>query len=271
MVCFKTIIEQAARMGGEVIRNNIKGRLTVRQKDNFDFVTNSDVASEDAIRKILQKEFPDFDFIGEESTYGGDASERSMLEALPEEGYAWIVDPLDGTTNFIRGIPQFCVSIALAQGKRLIAGAVYDVSADEMFSAEVGKGAFLNGKRIWVSRPQCTKDMIIGMAFPAARIDERGKVLEMLERMSREIGSVRIYNCAALMMCYVACGRLDASFERGIHIWDIAAGTVLIREAGGEVLRCDGSPFDLYSREQLSGNAQTLTQLGAIWGWAEAR
>ena len=135
---------RAARAGGDVIREHLRDAHQVRAKAEFDFVTEVDALSEERIRAFLRESFPEHRFFGEESVSETPENETALLEALRPDEYTWIVDALDGTTNFIRGIPQFCVSVALAHGKELIAGAVYDVSRDEMFSAEAGKGAFCN-------------------------------------------------------------------------------------------------------------------------------
>ncbi len=252
---------RAARAGGDVIREHLRDAHQVRAKAEFDFVTEVDALSEERIRAFLRESFPEHRFFGEESVSETPENETALLEAFRPDEYTWIVDALDGTTNFIRGIPQFCVSIALARGKELIAGAVYDVSRDEMFSAEAGKGAFCNGRPIHVSQAETLGQSIVSFGFPAAERAKRASTLQALERLSEEVGSVRIFNCAALLLCYAACGRTDASFERGIHIWDMAAGIVLVREAGGTVTRCDGGPFDILSRENAVSNGRIHARL----------
>ena len=249
---------QAAHVGGEVVKAHYGHQTFVEKKLNFDYVTDVDMLSERSIREYLAKKCPDFGFMGEETVYNNYASEDAFLDDLSDDSWTWIVDPLDGTMNFIRQIPQFCVSVALAQGRELVAGAVLDVSQGAMFSAEKGRGAYLNGKPIHISPVEDLREAIIGAAFPAAEVNKRGIVMDALNRMTMDVGSIRIYNSAALMMCYIACGRLDVGFECGIHIWDMGAGTVIVREAGGEVLHCDGSPFTIYSREQFSGNPAIL-------------
>ena len=259
---FRQIAAQAARAGGTVVRAHDGRQAFVEKKLNFDYVTDVDMLSEKAIRAYLGEQCPGFRFMGEETVYQTHASEEAFLEDLAEDDWTWIVDPLDGTTNFIRRIPQYCVSVALAHGKELVAGAIYDCTQDAVFSAEKGQGAFLNGEPIHVSPVEDPREAILGAAFPAAEISLRAPVMEALNRLSAGIGSIRVYNCAALMMCYVACGRLDASFERGIHIWDIGAGAVIVREAGGEVTNTDGTPFSVFSREQFSGSPAMLRAIG---------
>ncbi len=259
---FRQIAAQAARIGGEVVKAHYGSQAFVERKLNYDFVTDVDMLSEKAIRAYLEEKCPGFGFMGEETVFRKGISEETFLDGLGEDSYTWIVDPLDGTMNYIRQIPQFCISVALAHGRELIAGAVYEVMQDAMFSAEKGKGAFLNDAPIHVSPVESAADAIIGAAFPAAEINRRGPVMDALNEMRMAIGSIRIYNCAALMMCYVACGRLDAGFEQGIHIWDIGAGAVIVREAGGSVLCCDGSAFTIRSREQFSGSPAMLKAIG---------
>ncbi|MBQ6595639.1 MAG: inositol monophosphatase [Clostridia bacterium] len=258
---YRRIAERAALAGGEVIASRLGSELTVDRKQNFDFVTEVDRAAEAAVRAVLAEEAPECGFLGEESAYLAGKTEEELLAGLSEDEYVWIVDPLDGTTNFIRGIPQFCVSVGLVRGKQPAAGAVYDVSRREMFSAALGAGATLNGAPIRVSRAAELKDAILGASFPAAEIERRGPVLRTIERLQTELGSLRIYNSAAIMLCYIACGRLDAGFERGIHSWDMAAGALLVREAGGEVRLCDGGPWSPGAGEHLSGPAPLLDAL----------
>ena len=258
----RAIAVQAARIGGEVVKAHYGHQSFVEKKLNFDYVTDVDMLSEKAIRAFLEEKCPGFGFMGEETVYQKHASEEAFLDDLDDDSWTWIVDPLDGTMNFIRQIPQFCVSVALAHGKELVAGAILDVPQGAMFSAEKGKGAYLDEQPIHVSPVEDLREAIVGAAFPAAEVSKRGPVMDALNRMSMDVGSIRIYNSAALMMCYIACGRLDVGFERGIHIWDMGAGAVIVREAGGDVLRCDGSPFTIYSREQLSGSPAMLKVVG---------
>ena len=254
----RTIAAQAARIGGEVVKAHCGRQSFIEKKLNFDYVTDVDMLSEKSIRAFLAERCPDFGFMGEETVYQQYASEEAFLNDLADDSWTWIVDPLDGTMNFIRQIPQFCVSVALAHGHELVAGAIFDVPQNAMFSAEKGRGAYLDEQPIHVSPVEDLREAMVGAAFPAAEISKRGMVMDALNRMSMDVGSIRIYNSAALMMCYIACGRLDVGFERGIHIWDMGAGAVIVREAGGEVLKCDGSPFTIYSREQLSGSPAML-------------
>lgn len=255
---FLEAARDSARGAGELIRSHLGQPHTVERKGVFDFVTEVDRKSEAYIRARLSTQFPEHGFFCEEQISGGALDEDEQLNAVPD--HVWIVDALDGTTNFIRGIPQFAVSVALAYRGELIAGAVYDPSRDELFSAEKGGGATLNGRPIHVSNVDTLGAAIVSAGFPAADMEKRAQTVERLNMLAPKLGSLRMYNCAALLLCYVAAGRTDASFELGLHLWDMAAGVLLVREAGGNVTRADGSPFDLHARDNLAGN-ETLRRL----------
>lgn len=265
METFVSAARRAALAGGEVIRGHLNARLTIEQKAHFDFGTDVDLKSEAAVRGVLAGAFPEHGFIGEETVYSSGRSEEEILASLKEDDYTWIVDALDGTTNFIRHIPQFVVSVALAKGKELIAGAIYDVSHDELFSAAAGEGAFMNGRPIRVTDTSDLDSALIGGSFPPASLTLRTPVIDAYARMAPHIGCVRVYNSCALSLCYVACGRLDACFEAGIHIWDMAAGCLIVREAGGVCEQCDGGPLTILSRDHFSGNPAVVRQLSPMF------
>lgn len=250
---FLSVAREAALAAGALVRAEARKGHTVQCKGGFDFVTEVDGMSESLIRQTISKAFPGHGFFCEEQVSGGNVPEDEILRALPE--YAWVVDALDGTTNFIRGIPQYAVSIALYHNGQPQVGVVYDPSREELFEAERGGGARLNGAAIHVSDTADMSQAIVSYGFPAADLTKRARTLERVERVAMKTGSMRIFNCAALLLCYVACGRTDLSWEEGLHLWDMAAGVLLVGEAGGLVSRIDGTPFDAYARENLAGNA----------------
>lgn len=249
---YRDIARQAALAAGEMIRGEVKKQHQVQCKGGFDFVTEVDRMSESLICSRLSQAFPTHGFFCEEQVSSADITERELLEQMPE--YTWIIDALDGTTNFIRGIPQFAVSIALFHKGKPLVGVVYDPSRDELFEAEAGCGAYLNGVPIHVSQAAHFCDAIVSFGFPAVDLGLRSHTMSLLEKLSMKVGSVRIFNCAALLLCYAACGRTDLSFEEGIHLWDMAAGILIVQEAGGSALRMDGTALDRYARENLVGN-----------------
>ena len=243
--------EAAVRTAGRMIREETSRPHTVSRKQGFDFVTEVDRRSEEIVREIVHTAFPDHTFFGEEQVSADPRGEDQVLDGAGEN--LWAVDALDGTTNFIRGIPQFAVSAALIQRGKITAGAVYDPSRDELFSAARGHGAFLNGQPIHVSGAGKLNEAILSFGYPASDFEKRAQTVERFLRVSPQLGSIRVFNCASLLLCYTACGRIDLTFEQGIHLWDMAAGLLLVEEAGGTVCALDGSPLDVHARENLAG------------------
>jgi myo-inositol-1(or 4)-monophosphatase len=216
---------RAARRAGSIINRAALdgGGFEVRAKQRNDFVTKVDKAAEDAIIEIVRKAYPDHAFLAEESGASGQAE------------YQWVIDPLDGTTNFIHGFPQYCVSIAIRHRGALAHGVIYDPIRNELFTASKGRGAFLNDRRIRVSKCVRLGDALVGTGFPfkeTARID---LYTGQLKNMMASSSGVRRAGAAALDLAYVACGRLDAFWEMGLSPWDMAAGALMILEAGGLV------------------------------------
>lgn len=259
MSCFLDVAEKAAKEAGKIVINHIHEKHIVENKAGFDFVTEIDKLSEKFIHDSISSAYPDHSFFCEEQMSSGTIDEDSYLKSL--KGYTWIVDALDGTTNFIRGIPQFAISIALIFNCEIIVGVVYDPNRDELFSAEKGKGAFLNGQQIFVSEKTFLEDTILSLGFPASDLYKRADIMKKLTRISMKIGSLRVFNCASLLLCYVSCGRTDWTFEEGIHLWDMAAGILLVKEAGGTVLNIDGTPFSIFSKSNLAGNKEIIKKV----------
>jgi myo-inositol-1(or 4)-monophosphatase len=220
------IAVRAARRAGSIInRAALDGSLDVRTKQARDYVTQVDRAAEEAVIDVVRKAYPDHAFLAEESgTTGGDAAE-----------FRWIIDPLDGTTNFIHAFPQYCVSIAVEQRGALAHAVVYDPVRNELFTASKGRGAFLNDRRIRVSKCVRLQDALVGTGFPFKEVTRLDLYLRQLRRFMETASGVRRAGAAALDLAYVACGRLDAFWELGLSPWDMAAGALLIQEAGGLV------------------------------------
>jgi len=238
-----SICEQAARAGGQVLRD-WAGRFSVRQKGPADLVTEADFASQETIREILLCQFPEHGFIGEE----GSATQT-------DAEFRWIVDPLDGTTNYVHGLPQYAVSIALAQGENLLAATIYDPSADECFTAMAGGGAWLNGRRIGASSVADPSEALVAVSLPA-KVRREGPEIALFTDVLLGTQAVRRMGSAALNLAYVAAGRLDASYATDTKAWDVAAGFLLVREAGGVVTALDGAPVELFRPRFLaSANA----------------
>ena len=255
---FLDIAKEAALSAGRMIHEETKRPHTVSRKHGFDFVTEVDRRSEEIIRGIILSAFPDHGFFGEEEVSSGTRSEDRLLDEAGE--YLWVVDALDGTTNFIRGIPQFAVSVALVRRGQIIAGAVYDPSHDELFSALRGHGATLNGQPIRVSGVGTLSDAILSFGFPASDMEIRRQTVQQFNQLAPLLGSLRVFNCASLLLCYTACGRIDLTFERAIHLWDMAAGLLLVEEAGGITRGLEGQPLTVYTRENLAGPETLVRQ-----------
>ncbi len=229
-----TIAVRAARRAGEVVIRSLPraGDLEVTEKGRNDFVTEVDRAAEAEIVAVVRKAYPQHGFLAEEGgRFGGD-------EVI------WIVDPLDGTTNFIHGFPQFCVSIAAEARGRLEVAVVFDPCRSELFTATRGAGAQLEGRRIRVSKQRTLDGALIGTGFPyRANLQHIKPYLSMLEIVMQETAGLRRPGSAALDLAYVAAGRLDGFFEIGLSPWDTAAGTLLITEAGGRVGTFTGGDY----------------------------
>ena len=219
------IAVRAARKAGSIInRAELAGGLKVRSKRANDFVTQVDQAAEQAILDVVKKAYPDHGFLAEESGASNDAAE-----------YVWIIDPLDGTTNFIHGFPQYCVSIGVQHRGLMAHAVVYDPNRNELFTASKGRGAFLNDRRIRVTGIAKLGEALVGTGFPFKELTRLDLYSRQLQTMMKTCSGVRRAGAAALDLAYVACGRLDAFWELGLAPWDMAAGSLLIQESGGLV------------------------------------
>ncbi|MGL4974370.1 MAG: inositol monophosphatase family protein [Bosea sp. (in: a-proteobacteria)] len=227
-------------------------QLQVLRKGPGDFVSKADHRAEEILRETLEKARPGYGFILEEGGVvdGTDKANR------------WHIDPLDGTSNFLHGIPHFNISVGLEREGQMVAGVVYDPIKDEMFIAEKGKGAFINNKRCRVSGRTDPTEMLIGIGSPNLKLNGQPVYLRELASVLPRFGNVRRYGAAALDIAYVACGRLDGFYERNLHSWDYAAASVLIREAGGTLGTLDGKAIP-ESRDIICGNEAAERELRA--------
>ena len=260
---FITICEQAARAGGKTLLD-WRGRFTARLKGRADLVSEADLASQNVIRQIVLTAFPDHGFLGEEETPEDRITNAIITSLRGDFEYRWIVDPLDGTTNYVHGLAHYAVSIALEQRGRVIAGAVYDPETDEMFTAALGEGARLNGKPIRVS--ECTEvgEALIAASF-AASVETQSREVQQFLAMLPYCQALRRMGSAALNLAYVACGRFDAYWSLTCKAWDIAAGVLLVEEAGGVISSADGTPLLLSKPEfAVSGNSALQRQILGI-------
>ena len=241
---------QIARDAGEVLRDRFGQPHDVRFKGTIDLVTEADQAAEDLIAKRLRTLCPEHDLLCEEGSVG----------ATSGAAYRWVVDPLDGTTNFAHGLPTFAVSIALEDAGVPVVGVVYDPMRDELFVARKGGGATLNGAPIHVSLVDqlIASILVTGFSYDFAR---RAHQAEIWRDFLTRVQAIRQTGSAALNLCYIAAGRLDGYWERGLSPWDVAAGAVIVTEAGGIVTDMRGGQFRSSNREILASNGRLHSKL----------
>jgi myo-inositol-1(or 4)-monophosphatase len=240
---FKKTAIDAAKSAGLLLKRNIGRRHTIEFKGVIDVVTEMDIKAEDMIMKTIKARFPEHGILTEES-----------FEQKSGSGYRWIIDPLDGTTNYSHGFPIFCVSIALEREGEIILGVVFNPMLNELFTAEKGKGAYLNNKRIRVSGISELTKSLLATGFPYDVRTSRDNNISHFANFAVRAQAIRRAGSAALDMCYVACGRFDGFWELKLKPWDTAAAMLIIKEAGGIVTDFKGSAFSLYSGETLASN-----------------
>ena len=229
------VIVEAVRAAGEIIQGGRNADKQITFKGRADIVTDIDVAAEKTVLEILTGAFPGFGILAEES--------QPVTGTSP---YKWVVDPLDGTRNYAHGIPHFCSIIALAKDDEIVAGVIYDPVRDEMFSASLGQGAFMNGERISVS--ETTELSRCLLSFDLGYVDEKaGLALDMVRSLWPGMYSIRMMGTAGLGLAYAASGRVDLFFHHSLSPWDLATGLLLIREAGGVVVDRQGATAGLFS------------------------
>ena len=245
MAGFLGVAWEAANAAGEIIRANWDQPKTIDYKGAIDLVTSVDRLSERKIVDLLQRNFPGHSILAEEET---------AVEGAQNE-YRWILDPLDGTTNFAHGYPQFCVSIGLERNGQVIVGLVYDPLRRECFRAVREQGATLNGKSIRTSTVNELDKSLLATGFPYDHRENADFYLSYFKAFMRRCQGIRRGGSAALDLCYVACGRLDGFWELKLKPWDTAAGALIVAEAGGKLSDFTGKPFSIWGNETLAANA----------------
>ncbi|HEX2098512.1 MAG TPA: inositol monophosphatase family protein [Rubrobacteraceae bacterium] len=242
----------AAEAAGEVLRSGFGQQQEVRYKGETDLVTEADERAEQAIEEILRGAFPEYGILAEESG------------ELAGEGEArWIVDPLDGTTNYAHELPIFAASVALERAGEVVVGVVYDPMAQEIYAAERGSGATLNGQPIEVSDTDELIQALLASSFSSDREDISAS-LDLFGKFADRTQGVRQLGASALDLCYVAAGRLDGCYERGFSAWDVAAGILILEEAGGRATDYQGDEFDLQSQEVVASNGPLQASLVSV-------
>ena len=240
-----------AKEVGQYIKSHVEGSYKIEEKSSmFDLVTDIDRKAEELIRRKIKEFNPTHKIIGEEGIGKGD--KLSILD--DHHGYVWIVDPIDGTLNFIHRLHGFTVSIALMYRKEIILGVVYDPCLDEIFWAEKGKGSYRNNNRLTVSEIGDISKGMLSTGFPSDIHGARAKVMEGISRFSPICSNIRSYGSAVLHLAYVASGRLEGFWEYGLNVWDIAAGYLLVVEAGGDLSNISGEAYTLDTRNILASN-----------------
>jgi len=264
---YQKICEHAASVGGQILRDML-GNVEVREKGRADLVTDADFAAQKAIRDIVLGAYPDHAFLGEESDMQsgtehwqpgtlrcGRRNTRSVETG--SSGFRWIVDPLDGTTNFVHGVPLFASSVALAHGNDVICGTVYNPMLEEFFTAARGQGAFLSGQPIRISNVTEFSEALASVSFPTTTESDSPDLLAFLKLVPLA-QAIRRTGSTAINLAYIAAGRFDLMICYGSNAWDVAAGVLLVQEAGGVISDPSGSPFDLDKGATLASATKTL-------------
>lgn len=249
---FRQTALEAVKAGGHVLRNFFSKDFRIESKGEGNLVTEADWAAEAVIVETIRARFPDHRFLAEE---GGDHSKAGSPEPA-DSIYKWVIDPLDGTTNFAHAYPMFCVSIALEARGEIVLGVVYDPLREETFLAEAGRGATMNQRPIGVSKTEKLNDSLLVTGFAYGVREDVENNLDHFANFCLRVQGMRRSGTAALDLCYVAIGRLEGFWELELSPWDTAAGILIIREAGGRVTDFSGRPFSIYRREILASNGK---------------
>lgn len=251
-----TILSSAIRYvkeAGELIIERMKKPLQIKEKINHsDLVTEVDVQSENLLRERIIRDYPDHWILSEEACSGKDA--YSILKQMPE-GYGWIIDPIDGTTNFIHGVAHFAISIGIVKYGRPLCGVVYNPITEDLYSAQAQGGAFLNGHPIQAGREHQMSEALLATGFQASAWKSDSVVSQQIGRVTGKARNVRIFGSASLDLCLVASGRLTGFWHDGLFPWDVAAGVLIIQEAGGTVTNKEGKPFHLSDNTLVASNS----------------
>ncbi|HOS96736.1 MAG TPA: inositol monophosphatase family protein [Deltaproteobacteria bacterium] len=238
-----------ATKAGDYLKDNLEGEITIEHKGRIDLVTNMDRLSQERIVSEIERAYPDHGILAEEG-----------FSKKGTSAFTWVIDPIDGTNNFIHRIPFFCVAVAVLKDGEPLVGVCRNPVSDETFWAQAGRGAFKNGAPIRVSQTRRMIDSLIATGFPYDH-DDMASLLGRFERVLRKARGIRRMGSAALDLCMVASGSLDGFWEQGLKPWDMAAGVVILREAGGAVTCLDGSPFDLERGDIVASNARVHEEL----------
>jgi myo-inositol-1(or 4)-monophosphatase len=254
---FTAVAINCAAKAGEWVKSKSGNFTELDQKfSQHDLVTEVDKGAERLIRNLIATHFPHHAFLGEEGVEPGPEASAKAIRNAADAEYLWIVDPIDGTTNFVHGFPFYCVSIALAHRGQVIVGVIYDPIRDELFLAERGKGAYVHGRKMKVSEEGTLSQSLIATGFPADHLQALPANLKGIQALAPKVRNVRTAGSAALHLAYVAAGRLSGFWEIGLNAWDIAAGALLVEESGGKVTDLGGEPYHLGVRNVAASNGR---------------
>ncbi|MBW5445655.1 inositol monophosphatase [Cohnella sp. CFH 77786] len=254
---FTAVAINCAAKAGEWIKSKSGSFSQLNLKySQHDLVTEVDKGCERLIRNLIGTHFPHHSFLGEEGVEPGPEASAKALEEASDAEYLWIVDPIDGTTNYVHGFPFYSVSIALARRGQVIVGVIYDPSRDELFVAERGKGAYVHGRKMQVSGETALSQSLIATGFPADHLEALPQNLQGVQELAPKVRNLRVAGSAALHLAYVAAGRLSGFWEIGLNAWDIAAGSLLVEESGGRITDTRGEPYHLGVRNVAASNGQ---------------
>lgn len=247
---FLKVAKDAALKAGEMLRENFDEAREISFKGEINLVTHFDSLSQSIIHKHISSRFPEHDFLAEE----GLCREKGVE-------YRWLIDPLDGTTNFAHKFPVFCISIALERNGETDLGVVYDPLRNEMFWAEIGQGAFLNGKKIRVSSVNDLDKSLVATGFPYDIRESEVNNINHFNNFAIRVQAIRRCGSAAMDLCYVACGRFDGFWELKLNPWDVAAGVLIVKEAGGRISDFQDEEYSIYGSETLATNGLIHQQM----------
>ena len=250
---YRELAIKTAKEAGDILRENLGKIKRIDCKGGINLVTDIDRLAEERALSIIREKYPSHDILTEE---------RRMEEKGSQ--YKWIIDPLDGTTNYVHGYPRYCISIALEKDGEVILGVVYDPVPDELFLAEKGKGATLNGRKISVSKIDELDKSLLATGFPYDRREKADEYLKIYREFMLNAQGVRRDGSAALNLCYTANGRFDGFWEEQLAPWDVAAGSLIVTEAGGRVTDFKGEKADIYGKDIVASNGKIHREMEEI-------